>query len=92
MSKAVIMTNSKEMPTWFNAAPTNKAETLDFLVLAKEVSGMQRDAATRHYIHCLLQRIEDEHAFRRTPLTADEIEACRILRGYQKQYLYGDSV
>lgn len=73
-----------QLPSWFRvAAPA--AEPLDYLALARDVADSPATVETRHYILCLLHRIEDEHAFRRAPLTMNELEAYRLLKGYLEQ-------
>lgn len=61
------------------------AEPMDYLALARDVADSPATVETRHYILCLLRRIEDEHAFRRAPLTMNELEAHRLLKGYLEQ-------
>ena len=70
------------MPVTTTAAA---AEPLDYLALARDVVNSPATVETRHYILCLLRRIEDEHAFRRAPLTTDELEAQRLLKRYLDQ-------
>ena len=82
----VSVTNSKEMPSWFKSiTAAAKSDPLDYVLLAEDISHHPMTAETVHYIHVLLQHMEDERAFRRSALTQNEINARIILNGYLQQ-------